>query len=661
MSKNKKQPAPSPEPITPETAGTATSNPVWEQPWVAALCVFAAALVAYGGTISNDFVYFDDDKAILYNKALQNPSLSGFFSGQNLGMFAPLTWIAYWVGKSISGQEAWGYHLLGVLLHGVNAVLAYFTLHRLTGKHWVSLGAALVFAVHPIQAEAVCWAAGLSAVLFSTFYLSALLAWVHWRDNGQKLHYGLALLAFVAACLSKSAAVTLPLVLVLMDLYRRKDLLSGAFWLEKLPFFAASLYFGLNTFSTRAEEGHDIAVSSSAFSLADRFFMICQTVLFYPVKILAPLGFSVAYPFVKENGSWDVTYLVAPLVLAGLVFAIWKYLRYRPDYLLAIGLYLLPLTVMLPFRTVGNFELRSDRYAYISILGVAMLLFLLLENLESKVRNGVLAGAVAVLAFLAIQQGQVWSNGVQLFKNCVNKTPESSLCQCNLAYNSLLERNFEAAVTHYSAALKYDPSTIEAYNGRGQAYMELRKFPEAYSDFDNAIKTGLSSPKLFLNRGKCLVIIGQPEKAIPDLSKSLQLEPKSPEAHYFRAVANDKMNQTEAALKDYAAALQLNPNYVEAMVNRGQIYFKGQQYGPAIEDFSKALAISTDAVKPMILINRANAHLMSGDREKALEDANQAVTINPGFQRGYQTRATIWKAMGREDKAAEDLKKAGGN
>jgi tetratricopeptide (TPR) repeat protein len=387
--------------------------------------------------------------------------------------------------------------------------------------------------------------------------------------------------------------------------------------------------------------------------------MVCQTLLFYPFKTLLPLGYSVAYPFVKEQGSWGITYLAAPLVLAVLAYLVYKYLRNSPNYLLGLGLYLLPLVVMLPFRTVGSFELRSDRYAYLSSIGLLFVVFLFLEKLDTKLRNGILIAAAVVLGFLAIQQAQVWNNGVDLFKNCVDKTPESSLCQCNLAYNSLLTKQYEAAVDHYTAALKYDPSTIEAYNGRGQAYMELRKFPEAYSDFDQAIKGGLSSPKLFLNRGKCLVINGQPEKAIPDLSKSLELEPKSPEAYYFRATAYDKTNQPDQALKDYGQALAQNPNYVEAMVNRGQLQFKSQQYAAAIEDFTNGLAIAADAVKPMILVNRANAYLMSGNTQSALEDANQALAINPNFQRGYHSRAAIWKTLGNAAKAAEDLKKAG--
>ena len=124
MAKQKNQPAP----VTAQPTLNHETKPsgfsIIDHPYLPYLCLLAAAWIAYGGSISNDFVYFDDDKAILYNKTLQNPSLSKFFSGQNLGMFAPLTWIFYAIGQSISGQSAWGYHLLGVLLH--SSMLSWF-------------------------------------------------------------------------------------------------------------------------------------------------------------------------------------------------------------------------------------------------------------------------------------------------------------------------------------------------------------------------------------------------------------------------------------------------------------------------------------------------------------------------------------------------------
>ena len=74
---------------------------------------------------------------------LRQPSLGKFFSGQNLGMYAPLTWLAYWLGSAFSGQDAWGYHLLGVVLHTVNSVLVFSLLRQLTGGHWSAFAAGL--------------------------------------------------------------------------------------------------------------------------------------------------------------------------------------------------------------------------------------------------------------------------------------------------------------------------------------------------------------------------------------------------------------------------------------------------------------------------------------------------------------------------------------
>lgn len=655
-----------------------------QRAWLPQLALTLTVVAVYAASVSNDFVYFDDDKAILYNKALQDPSLGKFFIGQNLGMYAPLSWIAYWIGHGISGKEAWGYHLLAILLHALNAGMVFTFLKRLTGRDWAAFFAALLFAVHPVQVEAVSWAAALSTVLFSTFYLGSLLAYLKWRDHViQPFWFLLSMTAFVAACLSKSAAVTLPLVLIAVDLYLSKrveihksdpgSLLKSKSTGQKtsqpilkdqlnllstLPFFIGALIFGLYTFATREQEGHNIELSSAVFTFSDRFFMVCQTLLFYPFKLLIPLGFSVSYPFVKMDGIWSPDYYVAPIVLLTLVFLVWKYLRNYADALLGLALYILPLTVMLPFRTVGSFELRSDRYVYLSCVGLFFLAGIFLEKAKPEIRNIVLAGAAALLGFLAFRQTAVWEDGVKLFENCTDKTPESSLCQCNLAYNQLISNDFEGAVEHYTESLNYDPATVEAYNGRGQAYFQLRKYPEALADFTKAIEAGIVTPKLFLNKGKCLVILNRAAEAVPDLNRSIELEPKSPEAFYFRGVAQEKGGSIQNAISDYGQAIQLNPNYVEALVNRGLIYAKSEQFGLAVSDYSTALAIATPQIQPMILNNRAFAQLKSGQLSKALEDANKALTINPNYPFAYNTRAAIYQQMGEPAKSQADLAKA---
>lgn len=629
----------------------------FDRPWLPQIVLVLAAVAVYATSISNGFVFFDDDKAILYNSALKNPSFSKFFTGQNLGMYAPFTWLAYWLGSAISGQEAWGYHLLGLALHALNAILVFTFLNRLTGKNRAAFFAALLFAVHPMQVEAVSWAAALSTVLFSMFYLLSLLAYLQWRRSPALLWIALSLAAFIAACLSKSAAVTLPLVLVAIDLYLNKNQL-GKFWLSKTPYFASALLFGIYTFVTREQEGHDIEAASVVFSFSDRFFMVCQTILFYPVKLLLPFGYSVSYPFVKMNGVWDWTYYAAPAALLVLGFLIWKKWRDQRDLLLGMALYLLPLAVMLPFRTVGSFELRSDRYVYLSCAGLFFLAAVLLEKLKLQVRNGILAVLAAGFGFLAFRQTAVWKDGVALFNNCTEKTPESSLCQCNLGYNQLISLDFQGAVRHYSEALKYDPDVVEAYNGRGQAYFQLRQIPQAFDDFNKAIEGGIVTPKLFLNRGKCLVMLNRPQEAIPDLTRSLELEPRSPEAYYFRAVAHEKTGDATNAVRDYGKAIEQNPNYVEALVNRGLLHYTAARLDEAISDYTTALKIAAANVQPMILTNRANAFLQKGNLTAALDDANKALGINSKYPRAYQTRGAIYSQLGQTDKAQMDMQMA---
>ncbi len=636
-----------------------------QRAWLPQLVLIVAAVAVYAASASNGFVYFDDDKAILYNKALQNPSLGKFFKGENLGMYAPLSWIAYWIGQGISGKEAWGYHVLGMLLHALNAAMVFTFLKRLTARDWAAFFAALLFAVHPMQVEAVSWAAALSTVLFSTFYLGSLLAYLEWRASRNMLWIGLSLLAFLAACLSKSAAVTLPLVLLAIDFYLIKHnpnlttfkKLSN-FWLSKTPFFAGAFVFGLYTFSTRAQEGHNIEASSAVFSMADRFFMACQTLLFYPFKLLIPLGYSVSYPFVKMDGAWGWEYYAAPVALLALALAVWLKGRNNPELLLSLALYLLPLAVMLPIRTVGSFELRSDRYVYLSCVGLFFLAGIFLEKTRPDIRNAVLIGAATLLGFLANRQTGVWTDGVKLFKNCTEKTPESSLCQCNLAYNQLISNDFQGAAMHYTESLHYDPSTVEAYNGRGQAYFQLRKYPEALADFNAAIKAGIVTPKLFLNKGKCLVILNRAAEAVPELNRSIELEPKSPEAFYFRGVAYEKTGEIPKAIADYSQAIQLSSNYVDALVNRGFLRMKGEQYNEAVTDYSAALAIAAPQDQPKILNNRAYAQLQLGLLAKALEDANKALTINPNYPFAYNTRAAIYQQMKEPIKAQADIAKA---
>lgn len=658
-------PTPKPASATPRTTSSQEAAPSAEQPatatafglnvWLLAAVLAAATVAVYYASLSNDFMVFDDDKAIRYNNVIKHPTLRGIFGGNNLGMYAPVTWLGYALVYALAGENATAFHSFNLLLHVGSVLAAFWLLNLLQRNREVSFFAALLFALHPLTVEPTCWIAGQSTLTFSFFYLLSLMAYVKWQGNQRMAFYGLSLFLFLLSILAKSAAVTLPLVLLLFDWYRN-GALNWKNVLGKAPYFLASLAFGLYTFSTRAAEGHKLVVSSSAYNLLDRFFMVCHSLLFYPVKLLLPVQLSIFYPMEKHEGVWSADYYIAPLVVAGLAWLVWKHARSTREVGLGAGWYVLPLAVMLPYVSVGTFEMRSDRYVYISAIGFWFLVVWLMQGLQPVVRRIILVAAAVFFGFLTHEHSKVWKNEVSVFRNCVDRYPDAALCNCNLAYGELLNFDFENSIKHYNKTLELDKGYVEAYNGRGQALLMTNKFKEAYSDFDNAIKAGIVTPKLYLNRGKCLVMLNRPTEAIPDLTESIKLEPRNPEAYCFKAVAESQTGAEDEAIADYGKALELKPDYVEALVKRGLIYAQRKQYEAAIADYTAALAADPKVV--IALNNRAAAYMSLGQYDKSIEDLTRAIQVQPNYARAYDTRSRVYQLMGQMDKAAADAAKA---
>ncbi len=612
----------------------------FDNAWLPVLVLLAATAAVYYGSLGNDFVAFDDDKSIWYNQNLKNPSFKGIFGEQLVGMYVPMTSLLYTFIYQVFGEKAGAFHVAGLLVHLLNVVLAYRLLLRIQHRTWAAFFVALLFGVHPMLAEAVSWVSALSTLMFSCFYLVTLhVFWSYLEGKGNR-YYWLALLTFLLAGMSKSAAATLPLMLVALDWWRNGKLSFSTF-ANKWPFFLLSIALIVLTFLTRSAEGHNVGGMAS-FSPVDRVFMISQTLFFYPVKLLFPFGFSILYPFTKIDGAWRADYYLALPALALLAWWVIKNWDRQREAILGLGMYVLPLCLMLPIVSVGTAEMRNDRYAYLPSLGIFLLLMLLVEKIKwPVVRYGLLSGVAVFFAVQTMRQSMVWKDGTALFKNCVDKTPDAALCQCNLGYSELLATKFEKSIAHYSKALELDKTYVEAYNGRGQAYLNVNKIPEALDDFTKAIEAGIVTPKLFFNRGKCLAILSRFTEALPDLSRSLELEPKAPETWYFRAFANDRSGNPAQAISDYSKAIELNPNYVEALVNRGLLHYNDKNFKESLADYTAALNIAAPGLKPMILTNRANSYYSTGAFKEALADVDQALALDPNYERAKQSRAVI--------------------
>ncbi len=611
--------------------------------------VVLAAVLPFLACANFGFLQFDDGQTIFYNNLIKNPTFTGLLKARIVGMYVPVSAMFYALVYKIAGENAAAFHIFSLFLHAATSLAVFFFVKKLLpGKDFVPFFAAILFAVHPVKTEPICWIASQTTLTFSLFYVLSLISWLNFRDLDSRKWFWFSLLFFVLAGLSKSAAVTLPLVLIALDWFRgriKNGSDFGKMVAAVLPFLAVSFVLGIYTFISRAEAGAVVEVANKSFHFGDRILMICHAVLFYLYKLLLPLNLSINYPMEKTGGSWSIDYYLSPIILTGLAYLVYKLtVKYSKNYAISGLLFILPLSIMLPLFSVGSFELLNDRYLYIPSLGVFLFFLFLIEDFYPKIKWYLFGGLSIVYAGLSFNQTKTWKSDAAVFGNCANFYPESAICNCNLAYGELNDRDFENAVKHYSQTLKIDPTFVESYNGRGNAYFELRKFAEAGKDFDAAIKAGLSSPKLFLNSGKCQVILNKPAEAIPNLNKSIELEPKNAEAYYFKAVAESKLNQIENSLKSYTRAIEINPNYIEARVNRGLIYSNNQQWQAALDDYNAALNANPNV--PIALNNRAYALLKLGQTERALSDINKAIQIQPDYKKAFETKAAIEAAMG---------------
>jgi len=526
-------------------------------PW--ALAGLAFLLFATG--FKNEMLAMDDHTATLNNLAVTDFAL---FSDFNLGMFAPVTWLGYAIAFQFGGESSILYHVLSALVHAANVLLVFQLFRQLGSNVTVAGFVAFFFAIHPIQVESVAWIAGFSTPLFSLFSLLAMHFYVkHCAEERMGTNFWMAVGMFLLACLSKSAAVTLPLTLLVLDIWlkRPQDI---KLYLEKTPFVAISLAFGILTLFSRQHAGQ--LDQPADFNLLDRGLMACHTVLFYWKKILMPTGLSIWYPFVKTNGAWDWTYYASPVLLAGILFGAWRSRNAMPLLWIGILFYLSNIIIALPWATFGSFELRSDRYNYLACLGIFVILTALPAYFSEKKPSWVtpswaaLVGLGAIWLIAAGSRVLEWKNTISLIESAMKATGDN-FGKAYLWRGTILADagKGDAALQDFNRALNINPQLYDAYKYRGNI-MGLRKNYEAsVNDLSKYIKQFPNAAPEIYNRGLSLTNLNQDSLALEDYNRCLELDSKFYRAYRARGNTYLKLGDPEKGNADLEEYARLKP------------------------------------------------------------------------------------------------------
>jgi protein O-mannosyl-transferase len=597
------------------------------------LAFFAATFAIYGHSLRNDFVRWDDGMLVYENPAIREispRSLAYIFTHYDPELYIPLTFLTYQIEYQLGGQGAFIYHFNNLLLHTLNALLTAWFVFLLGRRKWLALLCGLLFAVHPLHAEAVEWVSARKDVLSTFFFLFSVIAYMHWREDRIKRLLLFSLAAFAFGLVSKVMVITLPVILLLID-WKERRRISLRMLTEKIPYIAVAGVFGVI-----AVLGKTGVIQSS--TLSAKILMACKSAVFYLEKLLWPTKLSLLYPYVKPITLSSPDFFIPIGVLIALAVFAWWTLRWGRGVVFGLAFYLVTVApTFINFAKGGELDVyfASDRYAYIPSIGifyaVAWLAWTLLERYraadDDRPRLFQVIGGVMILVFavVAFRQSFVWRNTETLFQNVLAQYPESS----HVAHNNLgnvyrLRGELDQAVDEYKQAIAIRPhaKTIsnlgatyrrqgllteahaeyqkaltihagsrEAHLGLGLVLLAEKRYADAEARFREAARIDPTYEEAFTNLGVALLNQGKTQEAITAYRQAIEVNPYFPDARYNLAVALESTGQAEEALHEYLLVIRMVPTVIPARINAALLQHRLGQVEQARRLFEEILRL----------------------------------------------------------------------
>ncbi|MCX6304738.1 MAG: tetratricopeptide repeat protein [Bacteroidetes bacterium] len=569
----------------------------------------------YRPAINHGFTNWDDPTYVLENprvKNLNNENIGYFFSNPSASNYHPFTMISlgidyyYATRDNIGAEKAKGpvaarFHMTNIVLHLFNVLLVFIFVFLLSRKRvWVASITALLFAIHPMHVESVAWIAERKDVLYTFFFMAGLIGYLRYLERKSMLLLLVTFMLFICSLFSKPSAVVFPLILLAIDYFNGRKF-STSLWVEKIPFFALSIVFGLITVLIQSK---DAIADIKVFTMVQRLMFATYGFVMYLFKLLVPWNFSAFYPYpqLTPSGGLPAIFYLSPLIaiiLGGLVFLS---VRYTRVFVFGFLFYLFSLLLVLQFISVGS-AIMADRYSYIASIGVFFIIgwyvdrgFTSKENLLHQVRwllAGVLVLFSVMICKVAYDQVKVWENSETLWTDVISKYPQAEV----------------------------------SYKNRGNYYGALNITDKALNDYKVYVKLKPDDPRAFSNIGNIYGLRNEIDKALDSYSKSIALDSVNPETYLNRAITYAKARQFDLAVKDYEKALVLKPGTIEVYMNKAYTLLEMGRYEDAIKDYT--FLIDQIPGNDDYFLKRGTCQYMLKRNQEALADYSRCLALNP--------------------------------
>jgi len=663
--------------------------------WAIPLGIFALTFLAFLPSLWNGFVDWDDPLNLTENpdyRGLGWPQLKWMFGGNNTNFYMPLTWLTYGLDYTLWGMNPAGYHLTSLLLHALNACVFYFVALRLLRVAWRgefardsapragAALAALLFALHPLRVESVVWATERRDVLSGLFYLLAILAYLRSLEPGAaatprgRAWYWSAVAAGLCALLSKPMAVSLPVILVLLDIYPLRRLgfrpvswlapAARRVWLEKMPFVLCSAATSVVALLRLGELIDPTALPP--VNWLGRFAVSMYALAFYLWKTLVPWSLSALYeqPLPLDPTAWPFV-LSALAVAAVTVTAV--SLRRRWPSLLTVWLTFV--VVLLPVLGIIQIQsmIAADRYTYLACLGWALLAGgILASAIEAHAAGRLGKWPMTLIALVALalpiglgglawMQTRVWRDSETLWAHTVAVTP-SARAHLHWGRTLIREGKPDEAILHLREALRLRPGFVFARFDLGVALEAQGDLPAAVDEYRAVLRDRPNVANVHYSLGSALHRLGRPAEAIEQYEAALRLEPNFWPAHVNLGAALAAQGRLTEAVEHYRQALRANPRIAVAEDNLGRALLRLDRPEEATQHFQRAVEIDPRNVDARN--NLGSALAREGKLVDAIDQFEAALRLSPAYAEAHSNLGIALMRANRPADAADHFRKA---
>ena len=570
-------------------------------------------LLPYWQVGGHGFVAFDDDVYITENhrvrEGLSLQTVIWAITATEAANWHPLTWMSHLIDVSLFGMWAGGHHLINLLIHGVNVLLLFVVLKRMTGRLWESSLVAALFAIHPLHVDSVAHLAQRKDVLSGMFWMLTLLAYHQYVSHPSRVRYATVVVCLGLGLMAKPMLVTLPFVLLLLDFWplRRMENFIGrrtgdfpgvspsTLIREKIPLFFLVVISCVITYFVQESGG---AVRSlDAYPLDERLGNAIVAYLAYLGKMIWPSKLAFFYPHPGLPPVWTIA--LSALLIGGVFWGA-ILLRYRHPYLLTGWLWYIGTLVPVIGLVQVGMQSMADRYAYIPMIGIYVIVS---WGLAARVRTwGILKmiRVMLVTVTLCLLMGKTflqagyWSGSIPLFQHAISVTEANRVAHMNLGRVYQTQGGFEEAIRHYRRALQIDPEYARAHNNLGTVYEQMGQLDQAIREYRAALEIDPDLIKAHVNMGIVLEKRGQPDDAIRHFETAVRLAPEYAQARQYLGLALYRRQKIAAALVHLRENVRLAPNNPAGHNNLAVVLYGVGSIGAAVHHLERALRLDPD-------------------------------------------------------------------